>query len=73
MARCEDFPCCGHANDPEGCPDPEKMAAGYFPYNCIECGDPIKYGTEAPGHESFHASCLDRMSWGDPDEEYDGG
>lgn len=21
MARCEDFPCCGHGSDPGGCPD----------------------------------------------------
>ncbi len=21
MARCEDYPCCGHAGDPGGCPD----------------------------------------------------
>lgn len=25
MARCEDFPCCGHAGDPGGCPNFEKL------------------------------------------------
>jgi hypothetical protein len=68
MARCEDYPCCGHTDD-EGCPDPALIEAGYFPYRCVECGGLIKKGTEAPGHESFHASCLDNMQWGEEDRE----
>lgn len=40
--RCEDFPCCGHAGDPGGCPDFEnvrKCECGrkFFPDNtCFE-------------------------------------
>ena len=32
MSRCEDFPCCGHGNDPGGCPDFETTR------NCKDCG-----------------------------------
>jgi len=59
---CEDFPCCGHGGD-EPCPDPEKLAAGFLPYNCLECGNPIKREDAAPGHESFHARCLANIDW----------
>jgi hypothetical protein len=31
MARCEDFPCCGHGSDPGGCPDFENVR------KCKEC------------------------------------
>lgn len=36
MARCEDYPCCGHGpapyGDGGGCPDAEGR------FNCVECG-----------------------------------
>ena len=32
MARCEDFPCCGHAGDPGGCPNFEEIRT------CKDCG-----------------------------------
>lgn len=32
MARCEDFPCCGHAGDPGGCPDYDTVRI------CKQCG-----------------------------------
>lgn len=32
MARCEDFPCCGHGSDPGGCPDYENRRV------CKDCG-----------------------------------
>lgn len=73
MSRCEDFPCCGH--DPiEGCPNPRLIEAGYLPYPCVECGEMIRREDAVRGHESFHAACLSRMSWGDDewcdDDEY---
>ena len=32
MARCEDFPCCGHGSDPGGCPDFSRQNT------CEDCG-----------------------------------
>lgn len=36
MARCEDYPCCGHGPPPQGdgggCPDEEGR------FRCVECG-----------------------------------
>ncbi len=32
MARCEDFPCCGHAQDPGGCVDYSRINT------CKDCG-----------------------------------
>lgn len=68
MARCEDFPCCGHT-DGEGCPDTSDDR--FYPYPCVECGGRIRRGDAAPGHESFHQSCLDRMSDDDDDRAMD--
>jgi len=31
MSRCEDYPCCGHAGDPGGCPSRELRT-------CKDCG-----------------------------------
>ena len=40
MARCEDYPCCGHtAGDP--CPDPRRGPA------CVECGGPLPRNTRS--------------------------
>ena len=30
--KCEDYPCCGHAGDPGGCPDMETIV------KCKDCG-----------------------------------
>lgn len=30
--RCEDYPCCGHAGDPDGCPDMNTVNT------CLDCG-----------------------------------
>ena len=30
--KCEDFPCCGHAGDPDGCPDTQSTN------QCKQCG-----------------------------------
>ena len=30
--RCEDYPCCGHAGDPGGCPDFSRTVS------CHDCG-----------------------------------
>lgn len=32
MSRCEDYPCCGHAGDPDGCPDFSREN------ECEDCG-----------------------------------
>lgn len=32
MSRREDYPCCGHAGDPDGCPDMERVNT------CEDCG-----------------------------------
>jgi hypothetical protein len=72
MARCEDFPCCGHTLE-DGCPDQNLIDDGYLPYRCLECGKPIKLSEAAPGHESFHATCLDNIDWDRyPDYRYGG-
>lgn len=34
MARCEDFPCCGH--EPGDCPEIDK--SGREVWRCVECG-----------------------------------
>lgn len=74
MARCEDFPCCGHSLE-EGCPNPELVEQGYFPYPCVECGAPIKHGTEYASAPSFHHNCaaraISRDEYGDDYDEYD--
>ncbi len=33
MSRCEDFPCCGHAGDLDGCPDMDRVN------ECKDCGE----------------------------------
>lgn len=61
MARCEDWPCCGHAaND---CPDPDVIDAGFLPYPCLKCHDLIRPEDAMRGHESFHRKCYGAIDW----------
>ncbi len=65
MARCEDYPCCGHgpAGDGGACPD----SSGRFP--CVECGKRMPKNASS----SICAKCLRRMSHGDDREMQDSG
>lgn len=49
MARCEDYPCCGHeAGD---CPDSDGRM------RCVECGKRLRKNA----HSSICLRCLERM------------
>jgi len=54
MARCEDFPCCGHGpaplGDGGGCPDERGR------FRCLGCG--LRYDAQASG-SSYCVDCLD--------------
>ncbi len=64
MPRCEDYPCCGHAGDPDGCPDMSRLntcqgcGAQFHPDNrcedfCPRCNamHDIKHGyVDSDGH-----------------------
>lgn len=38
MARCEDYPCCGH--EPGDCPEIDSK--GRARYRCVECGKRLR-------------------------------
>ena len=66
MARCEDYPCCGHESG--DCPTVD--AKGNERWTCVECGKrlPLK----APS--SICSGCQRRMKrqrWADPYGDFD--
>jgi hypothetical protein len=65
MARCEDYPCCGHAAG--DCPEID--AKGREVWRCVECGKRLKAGATS----SICPKCtrdLNRRAWGDESGEY---
>ena len=65
MARCEDFPCCGH----EAGDCPTRDSKGRERWTCVECGKrlPLK------ATSSICARCtrrLERRGWDDLDHDY---
>lgn len=56
MARCEDFPCCGH--EPGDCPD----AAGRM--KCVECGKRLAKNAAS----SICPKCVKRLQARDFDD-----
>ena len=62
MARCEDFPCCGHEmND---CPS-HRPTSRYLPYPCVDCGKKILKVKAVRGHESFCEKCYHALGRSD--------
>lgn len=59
MARCEDYPCCGH--EPGDCPDSKGRMT------CVECGKQLS----AKATSSICAKCLRRMSRQDSGGDHD--
>lgn len=61
MARCEDYPCCGHgpAGDGGACPD----SKGRFP--CVECGGPLPRNASS----SICKRCLREMASRESDHD----
>ncbi len=53
MARCEDFPCCGH--EPGDCPD----AQGRM--KCIECGGRLPKNATSSMHPRCQMAYLERV------------
>lgn len=56
MARCEDYPCCGHGPEPYGdgggCPDSQGR------FNCVTCGKKLARGN----HSAICAACHRRRT-----------
>lgn len=65
MARCEDFPCCGHTND-DPCPDHD--AKGREVWRCCECGKRLPRNAAS----SICAKCTRRMErrWSEGDHDH---
>jgi transposase-like protein len=56
MARCEDFPCCGHVN-PDGSSDcPRTDSRGRERWKCVECGKELSLRATS----SICSSCMGR-------------
>jgi transposase-like protein len=65
MARCEDFPCCGH--EPGDCPDRDRH--GRERWRCVECGKRLSLKATS----SICAKCtrrLNRTGWDSLDHDY---
>lgn len=63
MARCEDYPCCGHASG--DCPDHDSK--GREVWRCVECGRKLARNASS----SICVRCvrrLERLGWPDRDE-----
>ena len=66
MARCEDFPCCGHGpastgGDGGGCPDERGR------FRCVECGDTLSSSASS----SICQPCRKDLAFmSDDDREY---
>jgi hypothetical protein len=58
MARCEDYPCCGH--EPDGCPNSDGS------FNCAQCGK--KLPKDSPS--SICNKCHIRNRQRDEDGDY---
>ena len=56
MARCEDYPCCGH--EPGDCPDSDGR------YTCVGCGKRLP--RSAPS--SYCTTCQRRKVWRQSEE-----
>ena len=63
MARCEDYPCCGH--EAEGCPDYRKDGSEIW--RCVCCGKRLRRDA---GSSICHR-CSDKICCSDWDERYD--
>jgi hypothetical protein len=56
MARCEDYPCCGH-NSGDPCPDRHPTTGRIIP-RCCTCGKRMR----SPARSSICVSCQRSMS-----------
>jgi hypothetical protein len=63
MARCEDFPCCGH--EPGCCPDFDPETGEQLNMKCV-CGATVPLHSSS----SLCQACLNSARWGD-DYDYD--
>lgn len=68
MARCEDYPCCGHVGDEGPCPDFDPETGKQLNMRCV-CGAEVPLSSRW----SLCTACLRRGSDGDdyPDYDYD--
>lgn len=67
MARCEDYPCCGHT---PGDPCPERDRNGNIVPRCVECNRKLARGARS----SICAGCQRRMNsmdWDDARSDMD--
>lgn len=66
MPRCEDYPCCGHGQSPQGdgggCPDEQGR------FNCVTCGRKLPRGASS----SICLTCRKRQSRRGYDEDLTG-
>lgn len=65
MARCEDYPCCGHTS---GDPCPQLDTKGNIVGICCECGGRLRKGFRS----SICAKCQRLMARRDRDDPFDG-
>lgn len=64
MSRCEDYPCCGHAGDPGGCPDFTNLV------KCHDCGREF-YPDDLSHDYCYRCQAVKRYGEGDYEDQGD--